>query len=299
MDILKLWEVLAVFVRRCILFSLVLAVILVQGIDAASFLNPSLKEFRSALENRYDGAQPNELSVQKDEAGSEAIASRPNVLIRSQIFPLVGIDSGVFGSKVLYSDNDVGRTLINFKYDPSLCFWDVGIIDNEFDEGDVVYYHFNRSSPFLIEQNDIRLTAFGTHFPGSKVAADDADSNKPLKAFPRGSAVIFVDQYGSRGYDLLDPVYFHIDENNSQTSRMDLRMSYFAYGPAGTLINGHDQDLRLPISSNFKYKVRFYNINGNVKSDGMAIYDEMDPVYLDISGIEEPGFVVVNDVRLS
>ena len=28
-------------------------------------------------------------------------------------------------------------------------------------------------------------------------------------------------------------------------------------------------------------------------------YDEMDPVYLDISGKEEPGFVVVNDVRLS
>ena len=286
------------FVRRCILFSLVLAIILVQGMDAASFLNPSLKEFRSALENRYNGAQPNEFSVQKDEAGSEATAIWPNVFIQRKIFPLVRTDSSVFGSKVLYSDNDIGRTLSDFKFDPSLCFWDVGIIDNEFDEGDVVYYHFNRSSPFLIEQNDIRLTAFGTHFPGSKVAANDVDLNKALEAFPRGSAVIFVDQYGSRGYDLADPVYFHIGENNSQTARMDLRMSYFAYGPAGTLINGHDQDQMLPISD-FEHKVRFYNINGNVRYDGMAIYDEMDPVYLDISGKEEPGFVVVNDVRLS
>lgn len=298
MDMLKRWEVVAVYARRRILFSLVLAIILVHGIDAASFLNPSLKDFRSALENRYNGAQPNELSIQKDEAGSEATAAQLNVLIHSRIFPLVGIDSSIFGSKVLYSDNDVGRTLSDFRFDPSLCFWDVGIIDNEFDEGDVVYYHFNRSSPFLIEQNDIRLTAFGTHFPGSKVAANDVDLNKALEAFPRGSAVIFVDQYGSRGYDLADPVYFHVGENNSQTARMDLRMSCFAYGPAGTLINGHDQDQRLPISV-FEHKVRFYNINGNVRSDGMAIYDEMDPVYLDISGKEEPGFVVVNDVRLS
>ena len=286
------------YARRCILFSLVLAIILVQGFDAASFLNPSLKEFKSVLENRHNGAQPNELSVQKDEAGSEARAALPNVLIQGRIFPLVGIDSSLFGSKVLYSDNDVGRTLSDFIFDPSLCFWDVGIIDNEFDEGDVVYYHFNRSSPFLIEQNDIRLTAFGTHLPGSKVAANDVDLNKALKAFPRGSAVIFVDQFGSRGYDLADPVYFHIGENNSQTARMDLRMSYFAYGPAGTLINGYDQDQRLPISV-FEHKIRFYNINGNVRYDGMAIYDEMDPVYLDISGKKEPGFVAVNDVRLS
>ena len=77
-----------------------------------------------------------------------------------------------------------------------------------------------------------------------------------------------------------------------------MRLSHHAYGPAGTLVNGHDPDQGLA-ATKLECKLRFYNINGNINLDGEAIYDEMDPVYLDVSGINDHGFVVVNDVRLS
>ncbi|MGV8175044.1 MAG: hypothetical protein ACP5OU_05020 [Methanothrix sp.] len=159
-----------------------------------------------------------------------------------------------------------------------------------------IYHPFNSS--LNIGQNDIRLTGFGIHPPGSKVDAMDVDFNKALTPFPSDSSVKFADQYGSQGYDRMDPICFHINGSISQISRMDLRMSYFAYGPAGTLVNGLDPDRGLSISE-LKYELRFYNINGNVRSDGTAVYDKMDPVYLDVSGSSGQGFVVVNDIRLS
>ncbi len=284
--------------RKYILFSLILAAILFQGTYAASFISPSIKAFSEDLENKYNRAVVDEGQVHRGDERSAVAAIQPNVIIQNQIFPLVAIDAGVFGSKVLYSDDDIGRVLYDFASDPNLYFWDVGLIDGEFDPGDVIYYHFNISSSLNIEQNDIRLTGFGIHLPGSKVDAMDVDFNKALTPFPSDSAVKFADQYGSRGYDLMDPIYFHINGSSSQIDRMDLRMSYFAYGPAGTLVNGHDPDQGLSILP-LECKLRFYNINGNVNSDGMAIYDEMDPVYLDVSGGTGPGFVVVNDVRLS
>jgi hypothetical protein len=284
--------------RKYILFSLVLAAILVQGTYAASFISPGIKAFSEHLENKYNRAVVDEGQVHRGDERSAAATIQPNVIIQNQVFPLVAIDAGAFGSKVLYSDGDIGRVLNDFASDPNLYFWDVGIIDGQFDAGDVVYYHFNNGSS-NIEQNDIRLTRFGIHFPGSKVDAMDVDFNKALTLFPSDSAVKFADQYGSLGYDLMDPVYFHINGSSSQIDRMDLRMSYFAYGPAGTLVNGRDLDRGLSISE-LDYKLRFYNINGNVRSDdGKAIYDKMDPVYLDVSGSSGQGFVVVNDVRLS
>jgi hypothetical protein len=282
--------------RRYILFSFVLAIILVQGTAAASIISPSLKAFVTEFENKYDRASIDEDQMQKEDTRSTAMAVHPNIFIEREVFPLVAIDAGEFGSKVLFSDGDVGRVLNDFD-NPSLAFWDVGIIDGEFDLGDVVYYHINQSSAFVIEQNDIRLTGFGKHFPGSKVKANDVDFNKALRPFP-SSEIKFVDQYGSRGYDLMDPIYFSINNNSSQIIRMDLRLSHFAYGPAGTLVNGHDPDQGLA-TTNIGCKLKFYNINGNVRSNGTAIYDQMDPVYLDVSGRNEPGFVVVNDVRLS
>jgi hypothetical protein len=280
--------------RRYILFSFVLAIILVQG-TATSFISPSLNGFAAELENRYNGASPEKLPVQKVEAGPKDVAVCQNVFSQHQIFPLVAIDSGAFGSKVLYSDGDIGRVLNDFESDTDLRFWDVGIIDGEFDGWDVVYYHINGNSS-NIEQNDIRLTQLGNRLPGSKVTAYDIDFNKALTSFSGDYGIKFADQYGSSGYDLMDPVYF--SENGSEIVRMDLRLSYFAYGSPGTLVNGHDPDQGLA-TAHLDCKIKFYNINGNIRTNGKAIYDEMDPVYLDIPGRDNPGFVLVNDVRLS
>lgn len=283
--------------RGYVLLSLVLTAILVQGTNAASFISPSLKAFAEELEDKYNGAAIDEYRLHRVEAGSAAIAIQPNIPILNPVFPLVAIDAEAFGSKVLFSDRDVGRVL-NIFDNSSPAFWDVGLVDGEFDLEDVAYYHINKTRASVIELNDIRLTGFGRHLPGSKVKASDIDFNKPLKSFPAGSEIKFVDQYGSMGYDLMDPIYFHINNSNAQINRMDLRLSHYAYGPAGTLVNGHDPDQGLS-ALEIGYKLGFYNINGNVKADGEAIYDEADPVYLDVSGTSKSGFVVVNDVRLS
>lgn len=283
--------------KKYILFSLVLAAILIQGTYAASFISPDLKTFSEELENRYNRAAPDEQQVQRGVARPAAMSVNRNVFIQNQVFPLVAIDAGAFGSKVLYSDGDIGRVLNNLD-NSSLAFWDVGTIDGEFDLEDVAYYHINQSGAPVIELNDIRLTGFGKYFPGSKVRAYDIDYKKALRFFPASSEIKFVDQYGSRGYDLMDPIYLHINNSSSQIDRMDLRLSHYAYGPAGTLVNGHDPDQGLS-ALKIGYKLGFYNINGNVNSVGMAIYDEADPVYLDVSGTSKPGFVVVNDIRLS
>ncbi len=283
--------------KKNVLFSLILAAILIQGTYAASFISPSLKAFSEELENKYHRAAPDEHQAERSVARPAAISISRNVFIQNQVFPLVAIDPGAFGSKVLYSDGDIGRILIDID-NSSFAFWDVGMVDGEFDLEDVAYYHINQSGAFVVEVNDIRLTGFGKHSPGSKVKAYDIDYKKALKPFPKGSEIKFVDLFGSRGYDLIDPIYFHIDNNSFKIDRIDLRLSHHAYGPAGTLVNGHDPDQGLA-ATKLECKLRFYNINGNINLDGEAIYDEMDPVYLDVSGINEHGFVVVNDVRLS
>ena len=283
--------------KKNVLFSLILAAILIQGTYAASFISPSLKAFSEELENKYHRAAPDEHQAERSVARPAAISVSRNVFIQNQVFPLVAIDPGAFGSKVLYSEGDIGRILIDID-NSSFAFWDVGMVDGEFDLEDVAYYHINQSGAFVVEVNDIRLTGFGKHSPGSKVKAYDIDYKKALKPFPTGSEAKFVDLYGSRGYDLIDPIYFHIDNNSFKIDRIDLRLSHHAYGPAGTLVNGHDPDQGLE-ATKLECKLRFYNINGNINLDGKAIYDELDPVYLDVSGINEHGFVVVNDVRLS
>ena len=137
--------------------------ILIQGTYAASFISPDLKAFSEELENRYSSAAPDEQQAQRGVARPAAMSVSRNVFIQNQAFPLVAIDAGAFGSKVLYSDGDIGRVLNNLD-NSSLAFWDVGIIDGEFDLEDVAYYHINLSGGSIIELNDIRLTGFGNIF---------------------------------------------------------------------------------------------------------------------------------------
>ena len=145
--------------KKNVLFSLILAAILIQGTYAASFISPSLKAFSEELENKYHRGTPDEHQVQRSVERPAAISISRNVLVQNQVFPLVAIDAGAFGSKVLYSDGDIGRILIDID-NSSFAFWDVGMVDGEFDLEDVAYYHINQSGAFVVEVNDIRLTGF-------------------------------------------------------------------------------------------------------------------------------------------
>lgn len=266
---------------KYLLLCAVLTAILVQGASVASIIDPKLYGSTAQNADNNGGVPACEFQSQNEFDGVSATV----------------IDPYMFGSKVANADSDIGRMLYNFEYQPVLAYWDVGLIKGEFDAEDVVYIHINPNNN-IIELDDIRLTRYDNHFPGSKVAVDDNDINKHLIGFPADSDIVFIDQYGSIGYDLLDPVYFHINSSTPQISRLDLRLSYFANGPAGTLVDGHDPDRGLP-STNLHYKLRFYNVNGNMGSNGKPLYDVPDLMYLDVSDEETHGFVVVNNIRLS
>jgi len=288
-------------IRKYILFSAVLTAILVQVATVASIVGPNL--YGSTAQNAYngDGTPANKFQTQ------EASADRNVELTKGEFdlydkgpyhgFLSKGIGPFMFGSKVANADSDIGWMLYDFESDPVIAYWDVGLITGEFDAEDIAYIHINQNNN-RTELDDIRLTKYGNHFPGSKVASDDNDINKDLIGFPAGSEMKFIDKYGSKGYDLMDPVYFHINSISPQISRLDLRLSVFANGPAGTLVDGQDPDRGLP-ATKLNSNLRFYNLNGNIRSDGTPLYDEQDPVYLDVSAQENHGFVVVNNIRLS
>jgi len=214
----------------------------------------------------------------------------------------ISVIFNAFGSKVSDADWDLGKMLCGFEFrpesQPQVAYWDVGSIKNEFDPLDIAYIHMNPNINF-IELNDIRLTKYGRYLPGSKVAANDNDIQRNLTGFPEGSKIVFVDLSGNRGYDLQDPVYYHINDNSSRIGRMDIRLSFFGNRAAGTLVDGIDPDRELPITE-LRSAIRFLNLNGNMRSDGKHYYDNEDAIYLDIS-VEKGayGFVVVNDIRLS
>jgi hypothetical protein len=203
-----------------------------------------------------------------------------------------------FGTKVLDGDIDVGRMLFRFKsIDPVFAYWDVGITEGEFDPEDVIYLHVYDNTN-ATKAGDIRLTPYGYYLPGSRVTTYDTDIDKKLTKFDRDWDIVFADQFGSTGYDLLDPVYLHVGGNLSQIERLDLRLSNGANGPAGSLVDGLDEDRGLSFTS-LTGMIRFYNANGNIRSDGTPMYDLPDRLYLDLSPRDSQGFVQVNDIRLT
>jgi hypothetical protein len=208
------------------------------------------------------------------------------------------IESISFGTKVLDGDMDVGRTLFRFKdAKPVFAYWDIGLIEGKFDPQDTIYLHINDITNFT-NAGDIRLTPYGYLLPGSRVAIFDADINKKLTKFDKEWDIVFADQFGSTGYDLLDPVYLHLRGDSAQIQRLDLRLSDSAEGPAGSLVDGLDEDRGLEFT-HLPVTVRFYNANGNIGADGTPLYDQQDPIYLDMSPRDGQGFVLVNDIRLT
>jgi hypothetical protein len=258
------------------LFAVILIPILVQGTTAAFFI-PNQPGLYAENSNREIG----KLSYDAIPVQDVTVSVIPNA----------------FGSKVLNGDWDLGKQLCSFKSPPKIEYWDVGSIAGEFDIDDVAYIHMNPNSN-ITEINDIRLTKYGRHNPGSKISANDNDIQKNLKEFPRYK-IVFVDQFGDSGYDLQDPVYFCINSASLQIGRMDIRLSSFGNKPAGTLVDGIDPDRGLS-ATEIKSTFRFLNLNGNMRSDGTAIYDDSDAIYLDVSDEELIyRFAVVNDIRLS
>ncbi len=110
-----------------------------------------------------------------------------------------------FGTKVATFNSDVGRSLKNVPAGAVLGFWDVGSDQGAYDEGDVVYLDMPPIG--IANANDIRLTPFSYLPAGSKVKSIDNDVNSPLTFLPM--EMRFLNLYGSRLYDINDPVYAH------------------------------------------------------------------------------------------
>jgi hypothetical protein len=229
--------------------------------------------------------------------GPSTLVPAPTDGRQNYIVP-VSIESKSFGTKVLDGDIDVGRMLFRFgSIEPVFAYWDVGVMKGELDPGDVIYLHINDEMSATVA-GDIRLTPYGYHLPGSRVATYDVDFDKKLTKFDIDWDIVFADQFGSTGYDLFDPVYLHVGGNSSQIERLDLRLSKSGNGPAGSLVDGLDEDRGLPVTP-LPGRIRFYNANGNIRSDGTPIYDLPDQLYLDLSTGDSQGFVLVNDIRLT
>lgn len=278
-----------------------LAAILIQGNVAASLIVPVADGSEiNGWNNDRDASinkSPNQMNSFHHDARLVSSEFNAKNIEQDLGFPIVSIDPLMFGSKVAIADGDNGRMIYDFTCDSVIAYWDIGLNINEFDAGDVVYYHMNQNTK-TVGLNDIRLKRYGNHLPGSKVNAVDVDIGKELKSFPEGSGIVFVDLNGDKGYDLMDPVYFHINNSASEIDRLDLRLSFFANEMAGTVVGGRDPDCGITVTP-LASKPRFYNFNGNIRSDGTPIYDETDLVYLDVSAGDPHGSVVVNDVRLS
>ena len=110
-----------------------------------------------------------------------------------------------FGTKVMPADLDIGRPLFNTFEGTTVGYWDIGTPG--YDESDPVYLHLARFSFGMIAANDVRLTTMANRSPGSKVAFQDIDMNKPLTLLP--ATINYLNIHGSMAYDLEDPVYLH------------------------------------------------------------------------------------------
>jgi hypothetical protein len=224
-------------------------------------------------------------------------------LIGSLVF-MLGLAGAVtyeFGSKVALGDSDVGNLLYNTV--PEFRYWDLGPVG--YDQGDIVYMLMRSttcgSGCNLVSPNDIRITPFGALAAGTKVTANDNDINKPLSQ--ENFNVMFTNLYGGPGYDFDDPVYLHVGPATPGTPTVtnDVRLNNIVNGfSAGTKVLDYDGDHNKPLVSLPPYAIRYFNANGNYDNSGKPLYDFADSVYLDFSmGSANPGFVVVNDVRLS
>jgi hypothetical protein len=201
-----------------------------------------------------------------------------------------------YGSKVKSNDTDEGRELFGFLAPNAIPNFVIAQT-NELWPEDAVYLSFCNG---IICKNDIRLTRFGNHCPGSQVKPGDPDIghvSKVINMLPR-----FYDVDGDGLYSLKDPVYLDDPTSPHVVSAGDIRLTGYLGYPAGTFVREGDSDNGLLIGpTNGWGTPMFYNANGEVDLSGMAIYGSGDKVYLDTTS---PLFgslffaVTVNDVRI-
>jgi hypothetical protein len=213
------------------------------------------------------------------------------------VLGLVGASEYQFGTKVLAGDKDIGRPLFAMPTGTDIRFWDTGAPG--YDDTDVVYLSLPIPIPVTnIKANDVRLTPFGNHPAGSKVASFDNDIGMPLIApIPGPRAIRYLNLFGSPNYDLNDPVY--VSQNAVFTIVNDVRLNATpgAGLKPGTKVRDFEPDLNklvggvlVPIPSG--YPLAFFDVNGN------GVYDYWDDVYMNVpSGF--PAEVSVNNIRLS
>jgi hypothetical protein len=217
------------------------------------------------------------------------------------IMGLSGASEYQFGTKVLPTDNDVGRPLFAMPAGTDVCFWDTGVV-GYYDEEDVIYLATKPTK--TVKANDIRLASLGDYPPGSKVRKEDFDIGMPLNTFAKGSAILYINLYMSVKYDWLDPVYFH-QGTASYSVVNDVRLNYINDElMQGTKIKDFEPDLnkifgtsptklvQLPLPMGDS-RLGFFDVNGN------GVYDYPDDVYMNFPQGVPKGSVAVNNIRLS
>ena len=206
-----------------------------------------------------------------------------------------------FGTKVLATDNDIGKPLYVMPAGTTIAYWDTGVVPG-YDDTDVVYLHTSLAPS--VTANDVRLTPFAAFAAGSKVTPIDNDIGMPLAGFGPGGVIRYLNLYGSINYDLDDPVYFHQNApvpnpGAFATVTNDVRLTQVQGIEPGTKVRDFDPDhnkilgLVGAAGTPVLGPIGFFDANGN------GLYDASDDVYLNFPrGV--PIFTVsVNNVRLS
>lgn len=214
-----------------------------------------------------------------------------------------------FGTKVVATDNDIGKPLFAMPAGTDIRFWDTGVVPG-YDDSDVVYLAAPQASPApatSVKANDLRLTPFANHPAGSKVNPADNDIGMPLAVFPPGSAIRYLDLFGGVNYDLSDPVYFNkgttiftlvndVRLNTTPGTGLFSGTKVFNFQPDLNKVLGMAPfnlvTLPLPVGP-FNSRLGFFDVNGN------GVYDFWDDVYMNFPQGVPAGTVTVNNLRLS
>ncbi|NMB85100.1 MAG: hypothetical protein GYA29_02500 [Methanothrix sp.] len=193
-----------------------------------------------------------------------------------------------FGSKVAAKDVDRGLPLQSFPVTPVIRYLDR--LSNGYDANDIVYLDIINLANAVVDEGDIRLSAFGHFAPGTTVRVSDRDCSAKLSDFINPS-IVFLGLHEPYGYDFNDPVYCVADVGMQRTQTNDLRLNTVSGLAAGTKVLDLDPDNNKPFTEMPLWWCFMYY---DLKSSGYGIEDK---VYIHTQ--QASPRVMENDVRLS
>lgn len=224
---------------------------------------------------------------------------KTRLLILMAVLMAIGSAAGdpSYGSKVLPYDADESRALSAFSSAPVFAYSDANI-RGVFDISDPVYIDVDPSDD-AVNENDVRLTPFGTYPAGSQVRLGDQDYGYKLTPFGiggmPGAQLVYFDVDGDGAYSIVDPVYLDVGPEYGRIDAGDVRITGYMTLQAGSRVRDSDPDNDKPAPV-LPGLLCFMNLNGNINSGGWAIYDQGDRIYVDT---QHPFYTVtVNDIRL-